>query len=147
MTDDKQIDYAASIRAARTEVPQPPQWLAVGKQIYSSEHGIGEVIALLGKRSIVRFLEDVNPTQFSDWLSEVRSGKLLPSHTAFSSASLLAEATGDTQRVSRSQIQTISHLAMRAIAQELALNCFRTNNPIRSLSGYSKNRARTENLA
>jgi len=26
-------------------------------------------MALLGKRLIVRFLEDVNPTQFSDWSS------------------------------------------------------------------------------
>jgi DEAD/DEAH box helicase domain-containing protein len=82
VTDDKQIDYAAPIRAARTEIPQHPDWLAVGKQIYSTEHGIGEVLALLGKWLIIRFLEDVNPVQFCDWVSQVESNSLVPSNTA-----------------------------------------------------------------
>lgn len=50
MTNDKSTDYAAIIRAAQETVPAPPDWLGVGKHIYSSEHGVGEVIALLGKR-------------------------------------------------------------------------------------------------
>lgn len=120
MANDKQIDYAALIRAARTEVPQPPDWLAVGKQIYSGEHGIGEVMALLGKRLIVRFLEDVNPVQFSDWVSEVESNSLLPSRGAIASASPSSAAPESTALVSQEQIQAIPHLNYRAIAQELA---------------------------
>lgn len=74
--DDLPTDYAALIRAAQTAVPEPPDWLTEGKHIYSTEHGIGEIMALLGKRLIVRFLEDINPTQFSDWPSAVESGSL-----------------------------------------------------------------------
>lgn len=117
--NDKPTDYAALIRAAQT-VPEPPNWLAVGKHIYSTEHGIGEIMALLGKRLIVRFLEDINPTQFSDWPSAVACGSLLASNTALADTSISAEVGGDNLRVSHEQIQAIPHLAFRAIAQELA---------------------------
>ena len=67
MTSDRPTDYADLIRRAQSPIPEPPDWLAVGKLIYSPEQGIGEVIALLGKRLIVRFLEDIKPTQIADW--------------------------------------------------------------------------------
>ena len=54
MSDNKPTDYAAIIRAAQSTVPEPPEWLTTGKHIYSPEYGVGEVMAILGKRSLVR---------------------------------------------------------------------------------------------
>jgi DEAD/DEAH box helicase domain-containing protein len=67
VTNDKPTDYAALIRAANQTVGEPPEWLTTGKHVYSPEYGVGEVMALLGKRLIVKFVEEVNPTQFGDW--------------------------------------------------------------------------------
>lgn len=121
MTNDKPTDYAAIICAAQTPLPEPPDWLRVGKHIYSSEHGIGEVMAMLGKRLIVRFLEDITPTQFSDWPSAVAEGQILASNNVLAVAHTpLSEVVGDNPRVSQEDIQAIPNLAFRAIAQELS---------------------------
>lgn len=124
MTDDKPTDYAAIIRAAQETVPEPPDWLAVGKHIYSKEHGVGEVIALLGKRLIVRFLENVIPTQFSDWPMLLTEGQILSSNTILTSSQVpLSEVLVNTPPlISNEQIVAIPHLAFRAVAQELAPN-------------------------
>lgn len=121
--ENQPTDYAAIIRAAQTPVPEPPDWLAVGKQIYSQEHGIGEVLALLGKRLVVSFLEDVTPTQFADWPVAVESGQILPRNTALPLSDKPTEGGGESPRVSQSQIQAIPELTFRAVAHELASFC------------------------
>ncbi|RCJ41957.1 hypothetical protein A6769_38530 [Nostoc punctiforme NIES-2108] len=64
---NKPTDYAAIIRAANQTIPEPPEWLSAGRYVYSPEYGVGEVMALLGRRLIVKFVEEVKPTQFGDW--------------------------------------------------------------------------------
>ncbi|GAA6620394.1 DEAD/DEAH box helicase [Scytonema sp. NUACC26] len=121
MTHDRPTDYAAILRAARA-VPEPPEWLAPSKHIYSPEYGVGEVMAVLGKRLIVKFLEEVNPTQFADWEDALAKGIIQPSHTTLaSSTSSHEEANGSDLAVINEQIQQIPQLAFRAIAQELSL--------------------------
>lgn len=120
MTDHKPTDYAAIIRATQQPLPEPPSWLSPGKQIYSVEHGIGEVMAILGKRLIVRFLEDINPIQFSDWLDAVEKNQIRTANS-----DLTTTDTGSTQDlllVNTEQIQAIPHLSFQAVAQELIPN-------------------------
>ena len=42
MSDNQPTDYAAIIRAAQNVVPEPPEWLTTGKQVYSPEYGVGD---------------------------------------------------------------------------------------------------------
>jgi len=80
MTDNNTVDYAAIIRAAQEHLPDPPDWLALGKQIYSDERGNGEVKALLGKRLIVWFKNEDELTQISDWQRAIAEGRLTSRH-------------------------------------------------------------------
>ena len=55
MPSSKGPDYAALIRAAHQARTQPPDWLESGGTVYSLQHGLGEVTALLGQRLVVKF--------------------------------------------------------------------------------------------
>lgn len=121
MASDRPTDYADLIRRAQSPIPQPPDWLTVGKLIYSPEQGIGEVIALLGKRLIVRFLEDIKPTQIADWTVAVAQKQIsqtnaTQNHTRTSTVVTSADALSAFAE----QIGAIPSLAFRAVAQELA---------------------------
>jgi len=122
MADNKPTDYAALIQAAQTAVPKPPEWLAVGKYIYSLEHGLGEVVALLGKRLIVQFLEDVSPIHFADWPLAVERSEIISRSPATASSGNKGEVTSDTLRISPEQISRIPLVSFQAIAYELASN-------------------------
>ncbi|WP_414620807.1 hypothetical protein [Calothrix sp. CCY 0018] len=74
MSDNQPTDYAAIIRAAQSTVAEPPEWLTTGKHVYSPEYGVGEVMAILGKRLIIQFVEEVNPAQFKDWEDALTKG-------------------------------------------------------------------------
>ena len=123
MTDNQPTDYAALIRTAQTEVPAPPEWLTVGQNIYSVQQGIGEVVALLGKRLIIKFLEDTGPSQLADWPSAVSSGQILPRNTSLPEAHDPPEIKGSSPRISSEQIQAIPDLTFRALAHELSSIC------------------------
>ncbi len=117
--NNKPTDYAAIIRAAHSAVPEPPEWLTAGKHIYSTSHGVGEVMAVLGKRLIVKFVEEVNPTQFADWEDAVTQEIILASNSTLANSTSFTEATGFDAAISE-RIQEIPSLAFRAIAQEFA---------------------------
>lgn len=112
MTEEKPTDYAALIQAAQTEVPTPPEWLAVGKYIYALNYGLGEVVALLGKRLIVQFLEDVSPIHFTDWKSAVENSEILPRSPASASSGNNREVVRDAARASFEQISKIPSLSL-----------------------------------
>jgi len=119
MTDNNTIDYAAIIRAAQEHLPDTPDWLALGKQIYSTERGSGEVKALLGKRLVVCFQNEDELTQISDWPLAIAQGRITSCNPTFD---------GDTSSTSAldvslsEQLSAIPDPAFRAVAQELALN-------------------------
>ena len=123
MTENQPTDYAAIVRAATQIVPSPPDWLGVGQHIYDKQQGIGEVVALLGKRLIIKFLEDTGPTQLADWPSAVSSGQILPRNTSLPEAHDPPEIRGESPRISSEQIQAIPELTFRALAHELSSIC------------------------
>ncbi len=123
MTENQPTDYAAIVRAATQIVESPPDWLGVGQHIYDKQQGIGEVLALLGKRLIVKFLEDTGPTQLADWPSAVSSGQILPRNTSLPEAISPQDVKGSSPRISSEQIQAIPDLTFRALAHELGSNC------------------------
>ena len=123
MTDNQPTDYAALIRTAQTEVPAPPDWLIVGQNIYSTQQGVGEVIALLGKRLIIKFLEETGPSQLADWPMAVEDGQILPRNMSKPPANRPQEVGGESRRISSEQIQAIPDLTFRAIAHELSSIC------------------------
>lgn len=121
MASDRPTDYADLIRRAHSPIPEPPDWLTVGKLIYSPKQGIGEVIALLGKRLIVRFLEDIKPTQIADWTVAVAQKQISQTNATQKRTSTLAIATStDALSAFAEQIGAIPSLSFRAVAQELA---------------------------
>ncbi len=120
MTDNKPTDYAAIIRAANSTVPPPPEWLSVGKHIYSPEYGVGEVMGILGRRLIAKFVEEVNPTQFGDWERAIARGSIKPSNAnRISSTTPLLEETGAATATISERIGQIPHLAFQSVVQEL----------------------------
>nr|MBD2195654.1 DEAD/DEAH box helicase [Calothrix parietina FACHB-288] len=119
MTDNKPTDYAAIIRAANQTVSEPPEWLTVGKHIYSPEYGVGEVMALLGRRLIVKFVEEVTPTQFGDWEEAISIGSIQSSNANLVSSTTLIEQTNTRAATVSERIHQIPHLAFQSIAQEL----------------------------
>ncbi|BAY19882.1 DEAD/DEAH box helicase-like protein (plasmid) [Anabaenopsis circularis NIES-21] len=119
MTDNKPTDYAAIIRAANQTVPEPPQWLSVGKQVYSPEYGVGEVMALLGRRLIVKFVEEVTPTQFGDWEEAIAIGSIQSSNANLVSSTTLIEEANTRAATVSERIHQIPHLAFQSVAQEL----------------------------
>ncbi len=123
MTENQATDYAAIVRAATQTVPSPPDWLTVGQNIYSTQQGIGEVIALLGKRLIIKFLEETGPTQLADWPMAVEDGQILPRNMSLPPAIRLQEVGGESRRISSEQIQAIPDLTFRALAHELSSTC------------------------
>ncbi|WP_223270038.1 Zn-binding domain-containing protein [Nostoc sp. 'Peltigera membranacea cyanobiont' 213] len=118
MTNNKPTDYAALIRAANQTVPEPPEWLTVGNHIYSPEYGVGEVMALLGRRLIVKFVEEVNPTQFDDWEEAIALGSIKSSNANLVSSKTLLEETNAVIATVSERIQQIPHLAFQSVTQE-----------------------------
>lgn len=121
MSDNKPTDYAAILRAANQTSVEPPEWLAANKYVYSPQSGVGEVMAILGKRLIVKFVEEVNPTQFSDWEDAIAQGLIKPINTNLTSASIPIDNEHDNRDgiVISEQIQAIPHIAFQSVAQEL----------------------------
>ena len=119
MTNNNGIDYAAIIRAAQEQLPDAPDWLAVGKPIYSTERGSGEVKALLGKRLVVCFGNEDTLTQISDWPKAIAQGQLTACSTAIDAST---SSTSALDVCLSEQLSAIPDPAFRAVAQELALN-------------------------
>ena len=120
MSDNKPTDYAAIIRAAQSTVPEPPEWLTTGKQVYSPEYGVGEVMAILGKRLIIKFVEEINPTQFKDWEDAISKGSIKASSANSVSSTTNIPSTNAAAAIISQQIQQIPNVGFQAIAQELA---------------------------
>jgi DEAD/DEAH box helicase domain-containing protein len=125
MTENQPTDYAAIVRAASEIVPSPPDWLKVGQNIYSNQQGVGEILAVLGKRLIIKFIESTGPTQLPDWPVAVQSGQIQPRNTPLPEANNPPEIIGSSPRISQSQIQAIPDLTFRALAHELSHICTR----------------------
>jgi DEAD/DEAH box helicase domain-containing protein len=119
VTDNKPTDYAAIIRAANQTVPEPPEWLGAGKYVYSPEYGIGEVMALLGRRLIVKFVEEVKPTQFGDWEQALALGSIKASNANLVSSATLLEDNNAAATTIIEQIQQIPQVVFQSVAQEL----------------------------
>ncbi|MBD0386623.1 MAG: DEAD/DEAH box helicase [Nostoc sp. C3-bin3] len=122
MTDNKPTDYAAIIRAANQTIPEPPQWLSAGKYVYSPEYGVGEVMALLGKRLIVKFVEEVKPTQFEDWERTLSLGTIKSSNANLVSSTTFLDENNAAATTIIEQIQQIPQVAFQSVAQELIAN-------------------------
>ena len=120
MSDNKPTDYAAIIRAAQSTVAEPPEWLTPGKHVYSPEYGVGEVMAILGKRLIIQFVEEVKPTQFKDWEDALNKGSIKASNALLVSSTTNITETNTQATTISQQIQQIPHLDFQAIAQEFA---------------------------
>ncbi|AUB43226.1 Superfamily II DNA or RNA helicase (plasmid) [Nostoc flagelliforme CCNUN1] len=114
MTDNKPTDYAAIIRAANQTVPEPPEWLSAGKYVYSPEYGIGEVMALLGRRLIVKFVEEVKPTQFGDWEQALALGSIKPSNANLVSSTTFLEENNAAITTTAEQIQQIPQVVFQS---------------------------------
>ncbi|MDZ7962950.1 MAG: hypothetical protein RMY34_34660 [Aulosira sp. DedQUE10] len=111
MTESKPTDYAAIIRAANQTIPESPEWLNPGKHIYSPEYGVGEVMAVLGRRLIVKFVEKVKPTHFEDWEHAISIGAIKSSNTNLVSSTTLLEKSNAAITTISERIQKIPHLA------------------------------------
>jgi len=122
VTDSKPTDYAAIIRAANQTVPELPAWLSTGKQVYSPEYGVGEVMAVLGRRLIVKFAEEVKPTQFEDWEHAISIGSIQSSNANLVSSTTFLEQNNAALTTISERIQQIPHLAFQSVAQELIAN-------------------------
>lgn len=121
MTNFQPTDYAALIRAASTATPTTPDWLETGKQVFAPKYGTGNVIALLGKRLIVKFPEYSIPVQFKDWQEAVQVGEVQPLTPAPITQEIVPnELPFSSSRVSLAQIQAIAQPQFRAIAHQLA---------------------------
>ena len=119
MSDNQPTDYAAIIRAAQNPVPEPPEWLTTGKQVYSPEYGVGEVMAILGRRLIIKFVEEINPTQFKDWEDAISKGSIKASNANLvSSTTNILETNAATTIISQ-QIQQIPNVGFQAIATRM----------------------------
>ncbi|MGB6298391.1 MAG: DEAD/DEAH box helicase, partial [Rivularia sp. (in: cyanobacteria)] len=115
MSDNKPTDYAAIIRAAQSTVAEPPEWLTPGKHVYSPEYGVGEVMAILGKRLIIQFVEEVKPTQFKDWEDALNKGSIKASNALLVSSTTNITETNTQATTISQQIQQIPHLDFQAI--------------------------------
>ncbi|MGB3507976.1 MAG: DEAD/DEAH box helicase [Microcoleaceae cyanobacterium] len=111
---DKPTDYAAIIRATGKQLPSLPEWLTTGSTIYSSEYGIGQITAVLGKRLIVDFLENPTPIHFPDWQTAVNNNQICPRNNLKTNLSKLPK----NSQINLSQIEAIPRPVFRAIAQE-----------------------------
>lgn len=97
---------------------EPPEWLSAGKYVYSPEYGVGEVMAVLGKRLIVKFVEEVKPTQFVDWEHAIAIGSIKSSNANLVSSTAFVEQTNATAAITK-RIGQIPEVAFQSIAQEL----------------------------
>lgn len=120
MSDTNKTDYTAIIRAAQSTASEPPEWLTTGKTVYSPEYGVGEVMAILGKRVIVKFVEEVKPTQFEDWEDALAKGSIKAGNTGLTSYTpSISEGSSQASTIAQ-QIQQIPDIGFQAIAQEFA---------------------------
>ncbi|PSB01388.1 DEAD/DEAH box helicase [Merismopedia glauca] len=95
-------DYSQIIRAARREIPTPPEWLTEGSAIASDRHGQGKVLALLGETLIAQFYQSSETIELN-WMSAIANGELVP----------------DVANVVQGQIDRIPHRNLREIATQL----------------------------
>jgi ribosomal protein L2 len=65
-----------------------PEWLQANKQVYSKEHGVIHIAAIIDENLYFK-KGNVNQILF-DWKQEVNNGNLLPIHEAPSGKSVLA---------------------------------------------------------
>jgi ATP-dependent helicase YprA (DUF1998 family) len=119
VTDNKPTDYAAIIRAANQTIPEPPEWLSAGKYVYSPEYGVREVMAVLGRRLIVKFVEEVKPTQFGDWEEAIALGSIKLSNANLVSSTTFLEENNAAVTTIVEQIQQIPQVVFQSVAQEL----------------------------
>jgi len=120
VTEAKDTDYAAIIRAANAVTPELPEWLKPGKRIQSPQYGIGQIISLLGKRLVVKFPGYSVPQLFKDWSLSVQSGEIQPIAPTLTSPVLPDKLSLFPTRVSVTEIQAIPQLQFRTLATQLA---------------------------
>ncbi|MGK7918407.1 MAG: DEAD/DEAH box helicase [Trichodesmium sp.] len=107
-------DYAAILRAGGSQLPSPPEWLKIGAKIYSPEHGVGQITAVLGKRLIVDFIENPTPVHFSDWQIAIHHKQINPRDSLkFQNQNLKNQQNSkityaETEAISRPVFQTIA---------------------------------------
>lgn len=104
-------DYAALVKAVSHSSPTPPDWLAVGQQIYSSTYGFGQVIGVLGSRLVVDFEKLASHVSFSNWQNAVETGSVVKAEDA---SALWTSPALD--------LEQISHPVFKDVAVELADN-------------------------
>ncbi|XWK91651.1 MAG: DEAD/DEAH box helicase (plasmid) [Phormidium sp.] len=69
-------NYAALIKASEEHL-HPPDWLAIGKSIYSTKHGLGEVVGIIGNQLVANFRRENQPISLN-WVSAIASQELIP---------------------------------------------------------------------
>jgi DEAD/DEAH box helicase domain-containing protein len=117
---DKPTDYAAILRAANQTIKEPPEWLAPSKSVYSPEYGVGEVMAVLGQRLIVKFIESVNPMQFADWEDAIAKELIRESGANLTNNPIDSDISGDVAAIGE-EIDKIPHIAFQSVARDFAL--------------------------
>ncbi|BDA73396.1 DEAD/DEAH box helicase-like [Calothrix sp. PCC 7716] len=123
---EKPTDYAAILRAANQDINEPPEWLAPSKFVYSPEYGVGEVMAVLGRRLIVKFIEEVNPTQFDNWEDVVEKGLIKESGASLGSNLDNSDIGGDVAAIGE-EIDKIPNVAFQSVARDFATTITRVN--------------------
>jgi DEAD/DEAH box helicase domain-containing protein len=69
-------NYVALIKASEEHL-HPPDWLAIGKAIYSPKHGLGEVVGIIGNQLVANFSKENQPISLN-WVSAIASQELMP---------------------------------------------------------------------
>ena len=93
---EQQTDMAAIVRAANRQLPNAPDWLAVGKRVKSFEQGWGEVEAILGSRVIVK-LNSGKQAHILEWPDAIKSKRLTPGIEAFWTPSNTGDAPSNIE--------------------------------------------------
>ncbi|GGA17620.1 DEAD/DEAH box helicase [Okeania sp. KiyG1] len=117
---DKPTDYAAILRATENQLPLPPEWLKIGVKIYSSEHGIGQITAVLGKRLIVDFIENPTPVHFPDWQIAINQKKINPRDNVIPQNKNLKQP--EKSKITSAEIAAIPRPVFQTIAEEFKDN-------------------------
>ncbi|ABG52744.1 DEAD/DEAH box helicase-like [Trichodesmium erythraeum IMS101] len=124
MTD--QPKNSTDIIRAGNQLPSPPEWLKIGAKVYSPEHGIGQITAVLGKRLIVDFLESHKPVHFLDWQIAIKKKEINPRDGKNFNHQKLQEAK--KSKISSAEIEAIPRPVFQKIAQEFLDNLVAIDN-------------------
>ena len=110
-------DYAALIRAAHHARTQPPDWLSSGSTVFSPQHGLGEVTALLGQRLAVNFRKGLS-VQYPNWETAIAAGQI---RSADTEPSPKTEEDGqEFSTIDPAALEAIPQESFRSIARELS---------------------------